>query len=292
MQIVTDRASDLIAPQMEGLDIHFVPMWLTLDGKSYSSGIDVTAEVFYDMLEKTDGFPTTSQPSAGDFAELYRNLAKKDPEILSIHISSGLSGTIESARAAAAMVPEANVTIYDTKTLSGPEGWQVEAAGRLLQAGWPLGDVLKKIEEIGQTCEGIYTLDTLRYLIHGGRISHLKGLLASVLQLRPVIAVAKDTGKYYPHGQERTMKKAIKKIADVVAAKYKEGAALRVQLLHGKNPEMVEVMRQELSNRFKCHWTPTVSVAPVLGAHTGGGVVGISVGPYELFKDIPHIVMD
>jgi DegV family protein with EDD domain len=292
MQIVTDRASDLIAPQMEGLDIHFVPMFLTLDGKSYSSGVDVTAEVFYDMLEKTDGFPTTSQPSAGDFAELYRTLAKKDPDILSIHVSSGLSGTVESARAAAAMVPEANVTIYDTMTLSAPEGWQVEAAGRLLQAGWPLDKVLKKLGEIGQACEGIYTLDTLKYLIHGGRISHLKGLVASVLQLRPVIAVAKDTGKYFPHGQERTMKRAIKKIADVVAAKYKEGASIRVQLLHGKNPEMVEVMRGELINRFECHWSPTVSVAPILGAHTGGGVVGISVGPADIFKEIPDVVMD
>jgi DegV family protein with EDD domain len=292
MQIVTDRASDLLAPQIKGLDVHFVPMKLTLDGKTYSSGVDVTAEQFYDMLEKTEGFPTTSQPSAGDFAELYRTLAKKDPEILSIHVSSGLSGTVDSARMAASMVPEAKVTVWDTMTLSTPQGWQVEAAGRLLNAGWSLDEVFKKLKVIGQESEGIYTLDTLRYLIHGGRISHLKGLVASVLQLRPVIAVDKTTGKYFTHGQERTMKRAVKKIADVVAAKYKEGSALRVQLLHGKNLEMAEVLREELLRRFKCHWTPTVSVAPILGAHTGGGVVGLGVGPYDLFCDIPEIVMD
>jgi DegV family protein with EDD domain len=203
-----------------------------------------------------------------------------------------LSGTVDSARLAASMVPEAKVTIWDTKTLSGPQGWQVEAAGRLLQAGWSLDDVFGKLKQIGQDAEGIYTLDTLKYLIHGGRISHLKGLVASVLQLRPVIAVDKETGKYYPHGQERTMKRAIKKIADVVAAKYKEGSALRVQLLHGKNPEMVEVMREEMTRRFKCHWSPTVSVAPILGAHTGGGVVGLSVGSADVYRDIPSVVME
>ena len=96
-----DRGSDFSPAQLEGLDIHFVPMRLTLDGKTYSSGEDLSAEEFYDLLEKTESFPTTSQPSAGEFAQIYRQLAQKDPEILSIHISSGLSGTMDSARAGA-----------------------------------------------------------------------------------------------------------------------------------------------------------------------------------------------
>ncbi|RPJ37858.1 MAG: DegV family protein, partial [Chloroflexi bacterium] len=146
MQIVTDRGSDLTSKQLEGLDIHFVPMRLTLDGKSYSSGEDLSAEEFYDLLEKTEGFPTTSQATAGDFAQIYRQAAQNDPDILSIHISSGLSGTMDSARAGADMVPEAKVTFWDTKTLSCPEAWQVEAAARALKAGWSLDRILKTLE--------------------------------------------------------------------------------------------------------------------------------------------------
>lgn len=292
MQILTDRASDMAAAQLAGLNVHFVPMHLTLDGKTYSSGEDLSSAEFYDLLEKTDGFPTTSQPSAGLFAELYRKLAATDPEILSIHISSGLSGTLNSARAGAQMVPEARVTFWDTKTLSCPEAWQVEAAARCLQAGWPLDRIFKLLEKLGQQCEGIYTLDTLKYLIHGGRISHMKGLLASVLQIRPIIGVDKELGKYYTLGQERTMKRAVQKLADLAGKFHPEGTPLRVQLLHGKNPESLAFLRELMESRYPCHWTPTATVGPILGAHTGGGLVGMAVGPFHLFKDIPGIVVD
>jgi DegV family protein with EDD domain len=292
MQIVTDRASDLSAAQLAGLDLNFVPMRLTLDGKTYSSGDEISSEEFYDLLDTTDGFPVTSQPAAGEFAEIYRRLAQTDPEILSIHISSGLSGTMNSARAGAEMVPEAKVTFWDTKTLSCPEAWQVEAAAHALCAGWKLPKIFELLEKIGQSSEGIYTLDTLRYLIHGGRISHMKGLLASVLQIKPVIGVDKEHGKYYTLGQERTIKRALQKITDVVAGWYPEGTPLRVQLLHGNNPEALATLRELMLNRFECHWTPTATVGPILGAHTGKGLVGMSVGPFNIFKDVPGIVVD
>ncbi len=292
MQIVTERGSDFSPAQLAGLNIHFAPMRLTLDGKSYSSGDELSAEAFYDLIQQTESFPTTSQPAAGEFAQIYRDLAKEDPEILSIHISSGLSGTMDSARAGAAMVPEAKVTFWDTKTLSCPEAWQVEVAARALQAGWPLERIFKTLEVIRQKCEGIYTLDTLKYLIHGGRISHMKGLLASVLHIRPVIGVDKENGKYFTLGQERLMKKALHRITQVIAGLYPEGTPLRVQLLHGKNPDAVEILREEMASRFECHWTPMVHVAPVLGAHTGESLVGLSVGPADIFKEVPGIVMD
>jgi DegV family protein with EDD domain len=291
MQILTDRGSDLSEQQLEGLNIQFVPMRLTLDGNTYSSGEDISASEFYDLLSKTDGFPTTSQASVGDFVELFKKMAKVDPEIFYIHISSGLSGSFNSAHTAAEMVPEAKVSFWDTKTLSCPEGWQVEMAVRALQAGWTMAQVQDRLEKIRQGCEGIYTLDTLKYLIHGGRISHMKGLLASVLQIRPIIGVGKEDGKYYTLAQERTTKRALIKLVDLLTRFYPEGTALRVQLLHGKNPDALDVLRDEVARRFECYWTPTMSVAPILGAHTGGSLVGMSIGAMDLFKDVPGIVM-
>lgn len=283
MQIVTDRACDLTSAQLEGLDIHYIPMQMTLDGKTYSSGVDISAEEFYDLITTTEGLPITSQPSPGVFAEMYRELAKKDPHILSIHVSSGLSGTFSSAQQGAQMVPEANVTLWDSMTLSAPLGWQVEWAARAVKAGWPIDRILERLEAIRKNTEGIYTLDSLKYLIHGGRISHLKGLVASLLHIRPIIGVDKVTGKYYTLSQERTMRRALEKLAEIARNFYPKGKLLRVQLLHGKNPAMLPVLREAVERLGKSEWLPTATVAPILGAHTGPTLIGLSVGPAELF---------
>lgn len=284
MWVVTDRGSDLSRVQAEGLDIQFVPMRLTLDGKTYSSGEDISSEEFYELMEETQAFPTTSQAAAGDFANLYRKLAETDARIFSIHISSGLSGTLASAKAGAEMVPEAKVTFWDTLTLSCPEAWQVEMAARALKANWPLERVLERLKAIRSATEGLFTLDSLKYLIHGGRISHLKGLLASLLQIRPIIGVEKEHGKYITHGQERTSKKALQSLANTLLKYYSEGSRLQAQMLHGKNPEAVEQLKEMVGKMFECKWLPTVAVGPILGAHTGATLVGVCAGPAELFE--------
>ena len=107
MQIVTDSAADLPKAQLDELQVHTVPLSVQLDGKTYRSGIDLQPDEFYALLNQTESFPTTSQPAPGDFAAIYRQLAQSDPDILSIHISSGLSGTLNAAHAGASMVPEA-----------------------------------------------------------------------------------------------------------------------------------------------------------------------------------------
>ncbi len=99
MQIVTDRAMDLAPEQLEGYTLSYAPLLLTLDGITYRSGEDIQPADFYKLLDQTDSYPTTSLASAGEFADLYRKRAQNDPEILSIHISSGLSGTLDAARA-------------------------------------------------------------------------------------------------------------------------------------------------------------------------------------------------
>ena len=283
MQIVTDRAADLAPEQTKDLEIHYAPLRIEFEGKSYLSGIDLQSEEFYRLLSGSESYPTTSQPSAGDIAALYRTLAKKDPDILSVHISSGLSGTIDSARTAAQMVPEANVTVFDSLTLSCPLGWQVEAAAQGIKAGLSLKTIIKQMEDIRQQATGIFTLPILKYLIHGGRISHMKGLLASLLNLKPIITVDKITGKYVSIGQEVTFKRAINKMAELITVSFPEGTPMRIQLLYGNNLEPLEFLRARLEQLFKCTFLPTMPIAPVLGAHTGPGVIGLSFGPANLW---------
>ncbi len=287
MKIVTDRAMDLAPSQLQGLELTYAPLRFTIDGKSYSSGVDMQPDEFYEMLSKTDSFPTTSQPSSGEFAEIYRELAKSGEEILSIHVSSGLSGTMNSARLGAEMVPEAKVIFIDSHTLSCPLGWQVEAAARAVQAGWSVEKIKAKLAEISDKANGIYTLAELKYLIHGGRISHMKALVASVLNIKPIITVEKERGTYITVGQDFTLNKAIVKIADIVTKWYTGESKLRMQPLHGKNPEGAALLVEKMKERFELVLEPLTPIAPVLGAHTGPSMLGMAVGPASLFADIP-----
>lgn len=287
MQIVTDRGADLLPEVAKELNIHFTPLKVTLDNRTYASGVDITPEEFYTLLENAEGMPLTSQPSVGEFVELYRSLAQTDPEILSIHISSGLSGTLNSARAAAAMVPEAHVTFFDTLTLSCPQGWQVEAAARALRGGWDLERVLNFLTEMRAQTEGMFTVATLKYLIHGGRINHIKGLVASLLNIKPIIGVEKVNGTYFQLGQEITLKRAIFREADLLVKRFGADAKLRVQLLHANNLPGTEWLREKLSQMFDIEWIPTISITPALGAHVGTGLVGMAVGPAALFAKLP-----
>jgi len=287
MQIVTDSGFDLAQQQIGDFKIHTLPLKLTLSGVSYRSGIDIQPEEFYKLLEKTDDMPITSVPSPGEFIELYQKVAKKDPDILSVHISSGLSGTYNSARTAAEQVENANITLVDTRSLSVEMGWQVEAAIRGIKAAWETDKILALMTKIRETSEIIFTLPDLAYLIHGGRISHLKGLLASLLGIKPLIGVDKEDGKYYDRGKARTFKRAIQAIPNYIAEKYAPGTPLRVQIGHANNPDAADQLRDAMEKIFSCEWLPVCSISPVLGAHTGRGLVGLVFAPLSQYPQLP-----
>jgi DegV family protein with EDD domain len=288
MQIVTDSGADLImAPEKRAkINVHIVPLNVTLAGKTYREGIDIEKADFYHLLENSDEMPVTSQPSAGDFANLYRKLASKDPDILSIHISSGLSGTYNSAQSGAEMVPEAKVTHFDSKTLSAVTGWLVEAASEAVQAGWSLERILSLLENIRQASDSIYTLKDLKYLIHGGRISHMKGLLASMLNIKPLIGVEKVNGTYEQLGQARTFKRAVQGLGKLITNNHQPGSDLRVQVLHSFNPAGADMLREYIDSLFNCTWLPIGSMSLVLGAHTGPSMVGVAYAPSSVFEGL------
>jgi len=291
MQIVIDSGVDLSLTheQMAELNIHVVPLLVTLEGTTYNRDVKITSEDFYRLLKSSRSFPTTSQPTVGDFLDIYRRLAITDAEILSIHISSGLSGAFKTAQIAAKMVPEAKVTIIDTKTLSVAAGWQVEAAARALQAGWKKERIVSLLEGIGAASETLFTLNELKYLIHGGRISHIKGLVASVLDIKPFIGIEKIKGTYVQRGQVRTFQRAIEGLVDLVARHHTPGSVLRVQVAHADNPDGASRLCEALDKRFKCIWLPVSSLSIVLGAHTGPSMVGVAYASSSVFTDIPQI---
>ncbi|HSN94144.1 MAG TPA: DegV family protein [Anaerolineaceae bacterium] len=286
MQIVTDSGSDLTFEEAKKINVHMLPLKVDLDGKSYRSGLDISPDQFYDLMEKAAGMPVTSTPSVGEFAELYRELAKTDPEILSIHISSGLSGTSNAAVQAAKLVPEAQITILDTLTLSAGTGWQVLAAVKMRDAGAKLPEVLEKLRQIQAVTKTYFSLPTLKYLIAGGRIGHLKGLLASLLGILPVIWVSNVDGKYYDVAKKRTFIKAIEEIPSLILKDHPAGSLLQAQICHASYPEGARMVKEALSKVFKLEFLPDVNLGTALGAHTGRGLTGVIVARKDQLPSI------
>ena len=191
MKIVSDCAADMPAQERESLGIVEAPLYIQFPEGEVNSA-DLTPDEFYKRLEAMrPEIPSTAQPSSGMFADLYRKLAETSKHILSVHISSGLSGTINSARLGAEQVKEAVVDVLDTMTLSGGERFQVLAAAMAAKAGWGLEAIRERLASIREHTEVIYTLDTLEYLARGGRIGRVQALMGAALKIKPIIRVTR-----------------------------------------------------------------------------------------------------
>ncbi|MCE9644839.1 MAG: DegV family protein [Chloroflexi bacterium] len=285
MKIVTDCAADMSAEELERLDVTAAPLFIQFP-EGEVNATEITADDFYNRLEAMrPQIPTTAQPSSGIFAELYRKLSQVEKNIFSIHISSGLSGTINSARDGGEQVKaEAQVSHWDTLTLSGGERFQVLAAALASKAGWAMSKIQERLEKIREKTEVIYTLDTLEYLARGGRIGRVKAMAGALLNLKPVIRVDTD-GKYSTVGNGRTLSKSIDMIADSLQEKYKD-TPVWITVLHGRFAEKADLLAAEFKEKLNIAKLEVRRISPVLGVHTGPGIVGAAVVPMELMSDL------
>ncbi|MBP6177223.1 MAG: DegV family protein [Anaerolineales bacterium] len=285
MKIVTDCAADMSNEEMEKLGIVQAPLFIQFPEGEVNSA-EISADEFYNRLEAMrPRIPTTAQPSSGIFAELYRKLAQTDKNILSVHISSGLSGTINSARDGGEQVKgEANVNFWDTLTLSGGERFQVMAAALADKAGWAMDKINDRLSRIREKTEVIYTLDTLEYLARGGRIGRVQAIAGALLNLKPVIRVDTD-GKYSTVAKGRSIGKSMTIMADHLAEKY-GSTPVWVTVLHGRFAEKADLLAEEFKQKLNIAKMEVQRISPVLGVHTGPGIVGAAIVPMELMNDL------
>jgi DegV family protein with EDD domain len=285
MKIVTDCAADLSPEERDEFGITEAPLYIQFP-EGEVNATDITPDDFYNRLEAMrPDIPTTAQPSAGIFQSLYEKLTETKEQILSIHVSSGLSGTINSARNGAAQLKEKLVSTVDTMTLSGGQRFQVLAAAKAVRAGWDLDAIKERLEAIRTKTEVIYTLETLEYLARGGRIGRVQALAGSVLKIKPVIRVDHADGKYSTVGKGRTIKKNINMMADHIADMY-GNVPLWTTVLHGRFEEGAEMMSEALKERLNIGNFEVKRISPVLGVHTGPGIVGAAILPMNLIEDI------
>jgi DegV family protein with EDD domain len=286
MKIVTDSAADMPAAELEAYGIIEAPLSIQFpEGEVLSS--DLTPDQFYARLvAMRPTIPTTAQPSGGLFGEIYRKLLPDGESILSIHISSGLSGTPNAARVGAEMAGAGDkVTVWDTMTLSGGQRFQVLAAALAARAGWTVEQIEARLADLRAHTETVFTLETLEYLARGGRIGRVQALAGTLLHLKPVIAVDHQDGKYNNVGRARTLPKALQTIAGHLHHVYGE-TPLWIAVMHGRFAAEAEALAAELGKVLQIAKVETLRVSPVLGVHTGPGVVGAAVAPMRLFQDL------
>jgi DegV family protein with EDD domain len=220
------------------------------------------------------------------FENIYRQLAETNKNIFSIHISSGLSGTINSARIGGEQAKDAaDVRIWDTMTLSGGERFQVLAAALGNRAGWPMDKIQDRMTEIRANTEVIYCLETLEYLARGGRIGRVSALLGSLLKLKPVINVSHEDGKYSTVTKVRTIPAALEALTDNLLQIYNQ-TPVWVNVLHGRFQQGTELLSKLAQERLNVVKLEVSRISPVLGVHTGPGIVGAAVVPMILLEDL------
>ena len=274
IKIVTDSTADLPQDYVQENGITVVPLYVNFPTATYRDGIDIQAKDFYPMLIKSkDNLPKTSTPSVDDFKNVYDNLLAKGQQILSIHISSGLSSTGSMAESAAKMIDGA-IRIFDSKTISLGIGLQVVEAVEMVKANLSLDNICERLNEVRQRTEITFSLDTLEYLEKGGRIGKVSALLGSILSIKPVIKV--ENGIYVPIDKVRNQNQAIKSMVNNMLKTLGDNKPRYIAVAHGAAEEAAQRLREAAEEATGMKITYLKEVGPVIGVHTGPGSLGLA----------------
>ncbi len=271
IKIVTDSTADVPQPLLERYDIRTVPINIQFGTETYQEGIDIDRPTFFRKLEEV--MPTSSQPSPGQFAEVYRELADQGHSILCVVITSKHSGTYQSAVLAKSMLPEADIEVFDTLSISIGTGYQVLAAARAAEEGQSMEEIIQLLEGIRSRMYLYLTPATLKYLQKSGRVGKLAGALASLLNVKPIIKV--EDGVLEAFEKVRTRSKSLDRIVELTAEAVGTTEPVKLGIPHAEVPDEAEELRERLESTFNCDEMHVVDLACSLTVHGGPGIIGI-----------------
>jgi DegV family protein with EDD domain len=273
--LITDSTCDIPLNWVQQYEIGIVPLTIVFGDQQFQDGVELSAEEFYERLPKEKHHPTTSQPTPKAFQEAYRRAsAAGAQEILVFTISGAMSGTVESARRAAAESP-IPVHVVDSRNNSMGLGWQVIAAARAREGGGSLQDMLAAAEMAREHMVYYITLDTIEYLSRGGRISDAARFLNSFLQIKPLIYVKPETGTVGASIPARSRKSALDGLYKEFFKQFPPGQPLHVTVLHNNALPEAEALAERVRQEHSPKELFISIVSPVLGVHTGPGAVAL-----------------
>ena len=276
--IVTDTTACIPQEMVEQYGIELAPVDFIFGDEVYRDGIDMSPAEFYARLRQAKKLPTTSGSLPGPFLEAYRRASQIAGGILCITAPSKLSGMFNSAQLAVKTSKEAlpNVVIelLDCSTAAAGQGLVVLSAARAAASGKDLAEVTATARSVMRRVNLFATLDTLRYLVKGGRVPKAAGLASSLLQIKPIFTVS--DGAALPVVNARTISGAIKRILKIMEQKIVKGQPLHVAVMHADTLDRAIALRSQISSRFDCTELFITEFTPVMGVHTGPGVIGVA----------------
>lgn len=279
--IVTDSSASLPPELAREWGISVVPQQLIIGGDTLRDGLDITPGELYQRLRSDKRIPTTSAPSIGDFLRVYAALGQTAAGIVSIHPPSSLTATYTAALAASQLVDGVDIRVVDSGAASMAQGFVAVEAARAAAAAQARGDpapaameaVLARAAEVAAKVSLMAAIDTLEYLHRGGRIGGAAALLGSALRLKPVLYIA--AGQPEVLAKPRTKAKAAQFMLRQMAAQV-DSRRLHAAVLHADAPGEAEALRQQIAARFDCAELYVAEFTPVMGAHTGPGLLGVA----------------
>lgn len=272
--IVTDSTAYLPPALIEEYDIKVIPLAVIWDGKSYADGIDITPTQFYTRLAKSSSMPSTSQPPEAEFVSIFNELLNEGKDVLAILISSGISGTVNSARQAKAEIESDHVVVLDSQTAAMATGLHVLAAARKAAAGGSLAEVKEVALKAQKQTNVIFAVDTLEFLHKGGRIGGAKRLMGSMLNIKPILEL--NGGLIEAVESVRTHKRALERLISLVQEKTSGEKPLRLAVFHSNAPEQARDLLKDAENTLSPDETFLAELSPVIGTHVGPGTLAIA----------------
>jgi len=273
--LVTDSTSSMPQELIEKYNISVAPQVVIWGKESFEDGVNITPSEFYTRLKKAEVMPSTSQATIGKFFEIYKSLLAQDYQILSILISSKLSGTVNSAVQAKAMLPaDAPVEIIDSNSTAMALGFHLLTVARAIEQGAKLAECVELAQKASQ-CTGIYfAVDTLEFLHRGGRIGGASRFLGTVLNFKPILELR--DGRVEAAERVRTRTKSLSRIIELVGEQIGGRSPVRLASLHASAPEDAHIVLEEATKKFNPVESYESEVSPAIGANIGPGVVGLA----------------
>lgn len=268
--IVTDSTADLNEEEIQKYGIHIVPLSIQIDQETYLDGVNVMPEEFLSLMANAEKLPKSSQPAAGVFKELYDELGKDGHDIISIHMTGGMSGTVKSAESAAQM-SSSNVTVIDSLYISHALSFQVIEAAKMAQEGRTVDEIVSRIKEIQQATTLFVVVDKLDNLVKGGRIGRGRAFIGSLLNIKPIFAL-KD-GVLAPITQVRSHRQVVKHLFKAFTEQTAGKIIKQVGISHAHGLAMAEPLKK-LIEESGVKNVPLTFTTPVISTHTGEGAIG------------------
>ena len=270
--IVTDSTAYLPVSLSEQLPIYMIPLSVIINGQTYEEEVDITSAEFYDKVRGADSLPKTSQPSLGRFMELYESIAQDYDAVISIHLSSGISGTYTGSLQASEMIENLDVHLFDSEISCYLQGFYVLRAAQLAQENATIDEIISELNDMKTTMRAYFMVDDLTHLQKGGRLSGTQALIGGLLQVKPLLHFQNKV--IVPFEKIRTRKKAMKRIVDILAEDA-ENHLLEAAIIHANRPEEAQLWLEELSKQLPTVRFTISYFGPVIGTHLGEGAMGL-----------------